>query len=391
MRPSAIDRRAFITRTQSQNGGDDAMTAAELPSHVLLAGRRWDERLGAARRDASLGAAPTVAPGDSLAAGDSERGRCTGVDQRLPEVDELVKWREVIDPDDAGLFAKRLEWEGLTPDDARRMLAGADGNADASADAPRDSTAACPARPQWWGVLHWISRTCRDSAATPISDDDWLASVEDSMPAAVAPVPFSCLLWPVAHEAWRRLQADDPSLGVLSREAVVEVQRDLVGRMSAIAARALMVEFSADRTCGNAFLLSLGASRTDRGRSRYAEYCRQHASEGMTGLLTEFPVLGRLLANVVLTWQRTNRELCRRLVSDEADLARRGITGWRTLRLKSPAEQSQSAAVYKARARRALHARGFRIIASVGDQVSDMAKGHLKYGFLLPNPMYYLP
>jgi hypothetical protein len=30
-------------------------------------------------------------------------------------------------------------------------------------------------------------------------------------------------------------------------------------------------------------------------------------------------------------------------------------------------------------------------VASVGDQVSDMAYGRLKFGFLMPNPMYYLP
>jgi hypothetical protein len=30
-------------------------------------------------------------------------------------------------------------------------------------------------------------------------------------------------------------------------------------------------------------------------------------------------------------------------------------------------------------------------VVSVDDQVSDMAHGRLKHGFLLPNPMYYLP
>jgi hypothetical protein len=30
-------------------------------------------------------------------------------------------------------------------------------------------------------------------------------------------------------------------------------------------------------------------------------------------------------------------------------------------------------------------------VASIGDQVSDMSKGHLKAGFLLPNLMYFIP
>jgi hypothetical protein len=34
---------------------------------------------------------------------------------------------------------------------------------------------------------------------------------------------------------------------------------------------------------------------------------------------------------------------------------------------------------------------GHRIVASIGDQVSDMSMGHLKSGFLLPNLMYFIP
>jgi acid phosphatase len=37
-----------------------------------------------------------------------------------------------------------------------------------------------------------------------------------------------------------------------------------------------------------------------------------------------------------------------------------------------------------------LERRGFTIVASVGDQVSDMSYGHLRRGFLMPNTMYYI-
>jgi hypothetical protein len=49
-----------------------------------------------------------------------------------------------------------------------------------------------------------------------------------------------------------------------------------------------------------------------------------------------------------------------------------------------------SSAEYKALARESLKRDGFTIVASVGDQVSDMSYGHLKRGFLMPNTMYYI-
>ncbi len=45
----------------------------------------------------------------------------------------------------------------------------------------------------------------------------------------------------------------------------------------------------------------------------------------------------------------------------------------------------------KAQVRRQLVKQGWKIGPSIGDQISDMAGGYLTHGFLLPNPMHYLP
>lgn len=74
----------------------------------------------------------------------------------------------------------------------------------------------------------------------------------------------------------------------------------------------------------------------------------------------------------------------------ETCLRKAGITGWASLILRQ-ADDSDSASQYKARERKALTARGWRIGPSVGDQVSDMSYGSLGHGFLLPNPMYLIP
>ena len=71
-------------------------------------------------------------------------------------------------------------------------------------------------------------------------------------------------------------------------------------------------------------------------------------------------------------------------------LTKRGITGWETLILKGP-NDTRNAARYKADARGVLERRGYTILISVGDQLSDMAHGREMAGIWLPNPMYFIP
>jgi predicted secreted acid phosphatase len=71
-------------------------------------------------------------------------------------------------------------------------------------------------------------------------------------------------------------------------------------------------------------------------------------------------------------------------------LRQRGISGWRRLVMRG-ADAPSLAADFKADVRAGLRADGMRIVASIGDQVSDMSHGSLKRGFLLPNAMYLIP
>lgn len=72
-------------------------------------------------------------------------------------------------------------------------------------------------------------------------------------------------------------------------------------------------------------------------------------------------------------------------------LRERGFPQWDRLITRTDATASLSSARFKAKARRSLQDDGWTIVASVGDQVSDMSYGRLKHGFLMPNPMYFLP
>lgn len=68
-----------------------------------------------------------------------------------------------------------------------------------------------------------------------------------------------------------------------------------------------------------------------------------------------------------------------------------GVTGVKQLILRSPQQEALTAEVFKSRARAGLERQGWKIALSIGDQVSDMSGGHADAGFLLPNPMYFIP
>ena len=74
----------------------------------------------------------------------------------------------------------------------------------------------------------------------------------------------------------------------------------------------------------------------------------------------------------------------------ESNLKREGYDGWQQLVLK-PDASTDTTVQYKSGARAAIEQQGYRIIANVGDQYSDLAGGHEDVGFKLANPFYFLP
>lgn len=64
---------------------------------------------------------------------------------------------------------------------------------------------------------------------------------------------------------------------------------------------------------------------------------------------------------------------------------------WQGLYFKPNDYHKKSVIPFKAQARKKITEKGYRIIASIGDQCSDFAGGYTEAGFKLPNPFYYLP
>jgi predicted secreted acid phosphatase len=74
----------------------------------------------------------------------------------------------------------------------------------------------------------------------------------------------------------------------------------------------------------------------------------------------------------------------------EHNLVTQGYTTWNQVILK-PDASTDSTVVYKSNARAAIEQQGYRIVANVGDQYSDLAGGHAQAAFKLANPFYFLP
>jgi acid phosphatase len=73
-----------------------------------------------------------------------------------------------------------------------------------------------------------------------------------------------------------------------------------------------------------------------------------------------------------------------------ANLHRAGYQGRIRIKLRPNHEAPGRHDGWKARTRARLQARGYRIIANVGDQRSDLDGGHAQRAFKLPNPMYVI-
>lgn len=75
----------------------------------------------------------------------------------------------------------------------------------------------------------------------------------------------------------------------------------------------------------------------------------------------------------------------------EKNLLRAGYSNWAALILRPPKYQKPSIIPFKSQARADISKKGYLILASIGDQKSDIIGGYALKGFKLPNPYYYLP
>ncbi|KTD44711.1 HAD family acid phosphatase [Legionella quateirensis] len=73
------------------------------------------------------------------------------------------------------------------------------------------------------------------------------------------------------------------------------------------------------------------------------------------------------------------------------NLIKAGYKKWSGLYLRPNTYAYPSIIPFKSKTRETITKQGYTIIASIGDQFSDIKGGYAEKGFKLPNPFYYLP
>ncbi len=79
------------------------------------------------------------------------------------------------------------------------------------------------------------------------------------------------------------------------------------------------------------------------------------------------------------------------LAATKKNLEHAGYQGYKALYIKPMPYPHSSAVPFKSATRAAITKQGYTIIASIGDQYSDLAGGYAEKTYKLPNPYYYLP
>jgi len=213
---------------------------------------------------------------------------------------ELETWKTLVAPDQQANFTKRLEWDGLIPEQAAWAL--------------DPAPASGPTPPSWWATLELL----RESALQN--------KQPDPLGKRGKQLPFVHVWRPAAAWALAELQQRCAPLAPklqLRETAWLDLAQSLLERLCSIADQALWELFNQRRTPGQMLLAHLGAHGDGSGEPLHEAYdalVSDLLSSGYGLLLADYPVLGRLLAEVTDLWLEGSDEMLRRLAESRTQL-----------------------------------------------------------------------
>ena len=212
----------------------------------------------------------------------------------------LESWRMVVAPDQPANFGKRLEWDGLTAAQAAWALA--------------PDPAQVPIHPNWWATLEQLR------AAAPG------AVVDSGLEQRGRQLPFVHAWRPVASWALKLLKEHCAELVPhlqIRHSAWLDLAEALLERLCKTADQALWELFNQRRTPGQMLLAHLGTHGDGIGEPVHEAYnalVEELLTSGYDLLLNDYPVLGRLLAQVTDLWLEASEEMLRRIAANRLQL-----------------------------------------------------------------------
>jgi len=115
------------------------------------------------------------------------------------------------------------------------------------------------------------------------------------------------------------------------------------------------------------------------------------ASEGATAIAPALALFGAVKGRVAVFFVTGRFDLPngqQERQHTESNLKKAGYDAWKELFMRT--DKNDSVAIYKSKMRARIEAEGYTIVANIGDQKSDLANGHQKKTFKVPNPFYFI-
>ena len=185
-------------------------------------------------------------------------------------------WRAALGDDGSGLLERRRSWPL-----AARMVEGCD----------------------WESALASVRSAIREATGS-------------SLIVGGPELPFVDLWQPVVTQAIATLRAE---LALsLHDSAWQSLSGSLLNRLCEIAEPTLWQLFNRER--GPTAMLLAHLDDGPPSRAAYQAFIERHRADGLTALLSEFPVLGRLLGTVTALWLQSSAEMLRRVDADRTAL-----------------------------------------------------------------------
>ncbi len=122
----------------------------------------------------------------------------------------------------------------------------------------------------------------------------------------------------------------------------------------------------------------------------HAQFHQDHLAASTPRIEPMLTLYKKVLKQGVNVFFVTGRSKSERQAT-ENNLKKAGYSHWTGLYLRPGDYKSKSIIPFKSHARELISQKGYTIIATIGDQYSDIKGGYAKKGFKLPNPYYYLP
>lgn len=222
-------------------------------------------------------------------------------DQNLINL-RLEKWCKVSTNGNQEKFIKRLNWDGIDVDTARRALCNV-------------SLVERQCLPSWTHTL----REAMEVASSIAQEIFTQTNTEQRQYIDVKePLPFEEILIPFIDIASKKLiKCAGSSYELLSATAHAKLERSLLKQLSIIFALPLDLEFSLLRSCrGSGLSRLIEQLHRNSSKQKYIEFVQNLLDDGLLSFFKEYSVVARLAATVTDFWVEAVGEFLQRLGSD---------------------------------------------------------------------------